>query len=356
MNKKQHTPCQKFRSFFLFLAKIGISLGILAFLVWRATQNEKTMDGLLHGEKIWTSLLLGFLFTFLAVLATIIRWWGLVRIEKMKVGFWNTLRIGYIGYLFNLALMGIVGGDLLKAWLLTRREKENYPNAGPVILGSMFVDRMIGLYALFMLASLVMLWMGIFQNPAISPTLRSASWAVLIAWAAGTIGWLVLLLPPERKKELPPPRSKAEEFFRKIASSVRLYRNYPIQLLGVLGVSILIHALFATSLYFLADGIWRASELTIPTYAQHLYISPTSMSMSAIPLPVGPVEVVLDELYRDEIGNEGIGLVVMLAYRLVCLLTALLGVFFYFSARNETRAAMEDANSESISLDSGNCP
>ncbi len=349
MDKNQRTSERKLRSFLIFLIKIGVSFGILGFLIWRAMQDEKTLDELLHGEKIWTSLTLGFFFTFLAVFMTIVRWWRLARIEKLKVGFWSTIRIGYIGYLFNLAPMGIVGGDLLKAWLLTRREKEKRPNAGAVILGSIFVDRMIGLYALFMLASLAMFAMGIFHDSNLSPTLRSASWAVVIAWAAGTIGWLVLLLPPETKKNVRPPRSKAEEIFQKIASSVRLYRNYPIQLLGILLASLLIHVLFATSLYFLADGIWRSSELAIPTYLQHLYISPTSMSASAIPLPAGPVEVVLDELYRDEIGREGIGLAVMLAYRLVCLLTALLGVFFYFSARDETRAALKDANSESIS-------
>lgn len=349
MNNNRQTSGQKFRSFLFFLVKIGVSFGILGFLVWRAMQNEKTLDGLLHGEKIWSSLALGFLFTFLAVFTTIVRWYQLVRIEKMNVGFWSTVRIGYIGYLFNLAPMGIVGGDLLKAWLLTRREKEKYPNAGPIILGSMFVDRMIGLYALFMLASLVMLAMGILQKPELSPTLRSAAWAVMLAWGIGTIGWLALLLPPESKKKVRPPRSKAEEFFQKIASSVRLYRNYPFQLLGILLASLLVHTLFATSLYFLADGLWRSSESAIPTYLQHLYISPTSMSTSAIPLPVGPLEAVFDELYRDEIGDEGVGLVVMLAYRLSCLAIALLGVFFYFSARDETRAALEDANSNSVS-------
>lgn len=339
---------EKLKSFLVFLIKIGVSLGILAFLVYRAMQDETTMNALVHGEKIWPSLALGFLFTFLAVLVTIVRWFWLVRIQGMNVGFWKTLRIGYIGYLFNLAPMGIVGGDLLKAWLLTRSVKEEHPHAGPVILGSMFIDRMIGLYALFMLASLVLLVNGTLWAPDASQVMISASWAVLIAWVVGTAGFLALLLPPESKKEPRPPKSKAEEIFRRIAGSVRLYRRFPVKLFWVLMISLLVHTLFATSLYFLADGLWRAQDP--PNFAQHLFISPTSMSMSAVPLPVGPVEVVFDELYRDSIGRTGMGLAVMLAYRFICILIALLGVIFYFSAREEIRETMEEAalNDESL--------
>ncbi len=340
MTEKKKTTSQKLQSLLFFLLKIGVSLGILAFLVYRAAQDEETMNGLLHGKKIWSSIAFGFFFTFIAVLATIVRWWRLVRIQKMQAEFWNTLRIGYIGYLFNLAPMGIVGGDLLKAWLLTRREKTRYPNAGPVILGSMFVDRMIGLYALFMLGGIAILATGVLWNPSTSQTLRSASWAVLIAWVVGTLAWMVLLCPPLSKKEPRTPRSKLEEIFQKISSSVRLYRNYPLKLAWILLISILIHASFATSIYFLADGIWRGCICPPPTFAQHMFISPASMSMSAVPLPVGPVEVVLDELYRDVTGRSGMGLVVMLAYRFICLLIGLLGVVFYFSARDEIRQTM----------------
>ncbi|MDO4629051.1 MAG: lysylphosphatidylglycerol synthase transmembrane domain-containing protein, partial [Planctomycetia bacterium] len=302
--------------------KIGISLGILLFLVYQAMQDEETMKQLLHGEKIWTSLALGFFFTFLAVLATIVRWWWLMRIQKMPARFWNTLRVGYIGYLFNLAPMGIVGGDLLKAWLLTRQMKKEEEHAGSVILASVFIDRMIGLYAIFMMAGLAVLGMGVLWQPELSPTLEKASWAVLIAWGIGTVAGLALLCPSPSSRELPPPRSRFEETFRRIATSVRLYRNFPGKLTMIVIISVLIHASFATSIYFLADGIYRA--IAPPTFAQHMYISPTSMSMTAIPLPVGPVEMVMDDLYHDVTGRTGMGLAVTLAYRFICLLIALL--------------------------------
>ncbi len=340
MENSRKTFRQKCRSLAIFCVKIGISLAILFFLVHQAMQDEETMKQLLHGEKIWTSLGFGFFFTFIAVLATIIRWWWLMRIQKMPANFWSTLRVGYIGYLFNLAPMGIVGGDLLKAWLLTRQLKQEEPHAGPVVLASVFIDRMIGLYAIFMLAGLVVLGMGVLWMPELSPILEKAAWAVLIAWGIGTIAGLALLCPPPSSREMLPPRSRFEEIFRRIASSVRLYRNFPGQLAFILVLSLLIHASFATSIFFLADGIYRAIEP--PTFAQHMYISPTSMSMSAIPLPVGPVEMVMDSMYHDVTGRTGMGLAVMLAYRFICLVIALLGVIFYFSAREEIQKTMSE--------------
>ena len=61
----------------------------------------------------------------------------------------DAMRIGFIGYLFNLAPMGIVGGDLLKAWMLAREKPGNRAKA----LASVVVDRIIGLYVLFLVAA-----------------------------------------------------------------------------------------------------------------------------------------------------------------------------------------------------------
>ena len=59
------------------------------------------------------------------------------------------MRIGFLGYLFNLAPMGIVGGDLLKAWMLAREKPGNRAKA----LASVVVDRIVGLYVLFLVAA-----------------------------------------------------------------------------------------------------------------------------------------------------------------------------------------------------------
>ena len=364
----------------VFLLKIGISIAILAFLFYQAAgatdeNGNSLFTRLWQSQKDWNALAVGFVFSFLAVLTTIVRWWWLVRLQKVPAKLLDTLRIGYVGYLFNLAPMGIVGGDLLKVWLLARHEK-NTPNAPAAIFAAAFLDRMMGLYALFMLASISILCAGVLTNPETSQVLYGISVAVLIAWGVGTIAGLAILIPPFQKSlgvENPSTtedpgtlnalgtsntpnalnaskapktpktfRAKLAHFTRETVYSVRMYRQFPIQLILALAVCLLIHSMFAVSLFFLAKGIW--TDLPIPTLAQHMYISPASNSTAAIPLPFGPLEAVLDLLYRDVVGADAVGrgLVAALAYRIVCVIIATLGVIFYFTDRSEIRSTMAE--------------
>lgn len=333
----------------LFLLKMGLSLGILGFLLYQASlsrdeNGERLLFQLWQNPKDWGALGLGFLFSFLAVFFTIGRWWYLMRIQAVRVGFWETLRVGYIGYLFNLAPMGIVGGDLLKAWLILGKRRMDTP----MVLASVLVDRLMGLYALFFLASLAILGMGVLKDPGTSSLLYTLSVAVLVAWLLGTILWLATFAYPWYRSRLFQVPEKAQGTWReipgKIVRAVWVYRHKPWSVLWVLFISLGIHTLFAISIYFIATGLWKEH----PTFWQHGYISPTSMSTSAIPLPFGPYEAVLDLFYKDVTGKAGLGLMVALAYRIICLLIASLGVLFYFLSKEEVQQTLAEEGTQKV--------
>ena len=65
----------------------------------------------------------------------------------------DAIRISFWGYLFNLAPLGIVGGDLVKAVMLDHEHPQHRAKA----LASVLVDRVIGLYILFVVASAAIL-------------------------------------------------------------------------------------------------------------------------------------------------------------------------------------------------------
>jgi len=80
----------------------------------------------------------------------------------------------------------------------------------------------------------------------------------------------------------------------------------------------------------------------------HFIVAPLSAALGVIPLPAGPQEAGLEYLYMQvpEVGKtitKGQGLVVVLAYRLIGLLIAVVGIWFYISNRRELAAAMQDA-------------
>ncbi len=344
----------KVKKIIVLLLKISISCAILGFLFYQAI-NAKDEHGktvftkLFEDQKRWELLAVGAAFALTAVTATMIRWWWLVRTLGVPVKLVETMRIGFIGYLFNLAPLGIVGGDLLKAWLLTKKMK-GVPHAGTTILAATFMDRVIGLYALFVLATLTVLVSGVMHSqtiPAeIHPWVYCFSVGVCVAAAVGTVLLFVMLGPdPSRGKmiqklgRLP----KIGEPLEKIILAFRRYQNHlgVFFLINVMGI--FIHVLFALSIFFVATGLFTDTVRLSET----LWISPTAMSMGAIPLPFGPQEAVFDILFQSHPGIEaGQGMLVALVYRLLCVTIASLGLIFYFSSRDEIQEVVRE-NEES---------
>ena len=345
---------QRLKSTLIFLLKIVLSLGILSFLIWQAWEQKdaagnRVMSALWERPMDWFRLGAGFALTFLAVLLTILRWGALIGTLGLKVRLADNLRFGYVGYLFNLAPAGIVSGDALKTWLLARRYKD-HPEVGSLLIAAAVLDRMIGLYALFMMAGLAVLAAGVLTNPETSSVMHSISVGVLIAWGVGTVAALAVFLPADRKKTAEDSEDGETEKSRflvvlgNIVRYCRMYRNYPGPLCGFLVWSLLVHTCFAFSIFMIAQGVWGREQS--PNVSQMLFISPTSMSTSAIPLPVGPYEAVLDLMYKDVTGVAGQGLVVALAYRVMCLILASLGLIFYFTDRREIRETMSENAAE----------
>ena len=62
------------------------------------------------------------------IVLTLIRWCFLVRALGITFSIRDALRIGFLGYLFNLSPAGIAGGDLLKAVMLAREHPGNRAN------------------------------------------------------------------------------------------------------------------------------------------------------------------------------------------------------------------------------------
>ena len=73
--------------------------------------------------------------------------------------FADAIRISFWGFLFNLAPLGIVGGDVVKAVMLDHEHRGHRAKA----VASVLVDRVIGLYVLFLVASAAILLTGFWR-------------------------------------------------------------------------------------------------------------------------------------------------------------------------------------------------
>jgi uncharacterized protein (TIRG00374 family) len=275
-----------------------------------------------------------------AVTLTLLRWFLLVRAIGIPIRLRDTLRLGFLGYLFNLAPMGIVGGDLLKAILLGREQHGHKTEA----LTSVFVDRMLGLWVLFLLASVASVFSGFYETQF--RWVCEVVWGVTVAFTAAVAAPLLPDLSHGRSTVMLGRIPYIGRFIRRIAESIQVYRHRLPTLAAASLLTFVIHALFASCVFLIAAALYQPFH----SLAYHLVMVPICSATGVIPISMGPFEGVLDAFYAGiplpDGGSmkAGQGLVVALGYRIATVIVAAVGLCYYLGARREVAEAMEEEN------------
>jgi glycosyltransferase 2 family protein len=341
------------KNFIITSLKIVVSGAIIAWLVWDAAKTKlmwdpatKTMvpvnvfDNLVHQPKHWGMLTAALGFCLLATLLTFVRWWYLVRTLDIPCRFRDGLRISFWGYLFNLAPLGIVGGDLVKAVMLARDHRGMRARA----VASVVVDRVVGLYLLFVVASAAILLTGFWRiNDEI---LYKICLATFLTTGIGTLGIAVMFIPgltDGRGTRALGRIPRIGPTIESLIGAVRTYRRRPGMLLFTSLMSIGVHCSNAVGCYLIACGLPGA----VLSLSKHFVIMPLSAVMGVIPLPMGPFEGVLEFLYTrvpsEVVIGKGQGLIVALTFRLMTLIIAAMGLCYYFGNRRELAEVIHEA-------------
>ncbi len=335
----------------VMVLKVGLSAAIIGYLVYDATQTTSEEHGnvfsnLVRQSKRWDMLATAWVCCAAAVGLTFLRWWRLVCALGVDLRFRDSIRISFWGYLFNLAPLGIVGGDLVKAVMLGHEHPQHRAKA----LASVLVDRVIGLYVLFVVVSAAIFLTGFWWRVADQPDIRWICKLTFLITAASTVGLIVVMGPDVtdgrvirafgRIPRVGPP-------LESLINAVRMYNRKP----GTLALSCLmtvgVHCLFALGCFCIACGL-PGNHLSV---ADHFVVVPLSSATGILPLPMGPFEAVLDYFYVNVSAPPlnvvaGQGLLVALVYRLITLLIASCGVYYYLGNRRELREVMHEAETE----------
>ncbi len=75
----------------------------------------------------------------------------MLGIQDVRLSLWNSVKLTFVGNFFNFALPGTTGGDLIKAYYLTR-----FTHRKTEAVTTIFLDRIIGLLGLVLLAGALM--------------------------------------------------------------------------------------------------------------------------------------------------------------------------------------------------------
>ncbi len=86
------------------------------------------------------------------ILLGIVRWRQVLRVHGLDLSFGRAAEISLVAHFFNSFLLGAAGGDLMKAYYAARETHHKKAEA----VGTVFVDRIIGLFALLVFTMVAM--------------------------------------------------------------------------------------------------------------------------------------------------------------------------------------------------------
>jgi uncharacterized protein (TIRG00374 family) len=88
-----------------------------------------------------------------ALLLGVIRWRMVLKVQGLNLPFGRAAEISFVAHFFNSFLLGSTGGDLMKAFYAARETHHKKTEA----VTTVFVDRLIGLWAMLLFAGLMMI-------------------------------------------------------------------------------------------------------------------------------------------------------------------------------------------------------
>lgn len=280
-------------------------------------------------------LVLAFLAYMTALVTTFLRWYVLVRALDLPFRVRDSLRLGFIGNVFNLVIPGAVGGDVIKAAYLCREQARKTQ-----AVSTMVIDRALGLLALFLLAGVMGL--GIWSTA--DPEVRRLITVVWSACVSGLLG-LAMLFTPALYRPLQwlfAGRGRLEVMVGELVAMASSYRRRLGTLAAMLVLSVGIHALYVTAFYLVSRAIFPAG---VPSLAQHLLMVPLVLFTTAIPIPFGALgvsEQVSAQLFR--LVNHPGGAVAMMGFRILMYAGGLVSLIVYFFNIGQVRELSRDVS------------
>lgn len=303
-------------------AKILFSAGIIYWLVQSGKLNFAALKNLLTPAGASVALLLVVLNLFLASE----RWRALIKSQGVPASPFKVFRLSLIGSFFNFAMPGGVGGDVIKAFYFSR---EN-PGSKVIAVTSVLMDRVLGLFAMVLLALLVMIYD--LNHIMAVPTLTTLFWFILSLFFAFIVA-LALIFSQKiydqsiLKKVI--HKLPLSEKFMKLYESMHLYGKDGKRFILVLFLSLLSQACSILFL-ILAGNAAGYTEIAAKTY---FLVAPLGYMATAIPISpagVGVGQAAFYFLFNLYNGNTSeVGPTVITAFQVTTFIVSLSGAFFY---------------------------
>jgi glycosyltransferase 2 family protein len=326
------------------------------FMIARAVLGVLLLVSVLKSGGAWESLkgMLGYV--WLVAILNIVPFIG-GSIEALRLGvlfgaqglavpFWTGFRVVAIGTLFNLWIPGGTGGDVMKLYYLSQRNRGRGVEVATILL----VDRAVALFALLVL--ILSLLIAQRTAPGIAPAIERAMLVVTIGLGVLLVALLAMWSPRLRGSKLHRWITINAPFGRylgRAADAVYAFRSKPGALVTAGLYSLAGHLL-------LAGSFALAGTVLVPSVPPALVATLSLLGLIANALPITPGgvgvgEAAAEALFRA-VGVPG-GAALVAAWRVGMIGVSIAGAGLYISGdRNRAARQGTDKLEESMGVTS----
>ena len=275
------------RKYISYLLRFIVAAAAL-YLAFRGENFTEVVDILL-GLNLW--IFAGAIgFYVIAQFIFVARWSLLLKVQSIRIGFWPAVRLHFLGLFYNNCLPGAIGGDLPRAWYVTKHTDKKLEAAL-----SVFVDRVIGLIGMLIMA-FGCYWFipeesregGFNFSFELNFFRRLAEYKSVFIWLGAAIAVvIVLLVSNSRGRNLLRRgfniiRRHGMSILSKVRQSIRIYCHKWPAIIGALLLTFCCQSLTVVAMWLIGR------EIGIDVPAKYYFIFfPVSWLLGAVPISVG---------------------------------------------------------------------
>jgi len=325
------TETQKKKYIFILVRIVVVAAGITWAVIWLSRgQRWSNLTAVFHRMNLGVfAAVLGVFVVCQLMIA--FRWWLLLRTQSIFIALWPAARLHFLGLFYNNFMPGAVGGDLLRAWYVTRHTDKKF-----YAVLSVFVDRVIGFLGSVIIA--VFFYLFFLRRQCAEAVLDIKSGLPqsfvkskqVILWVAIIFAAVFYGLLSHSKGRLLLKniwlfiKIRCKKLLENFKDAVVLYCRKPLAILSVFGLTFFLQLMTITGFWFLGRNL--GIEVGIIYY---YVFFPLSWALGAIPVSIGGAVVVEGVLAYLFIQFAGVGaeaaLALVLCQRIVWMIASLPG-------------------------------
>lgn len=264
----------------------------------------------------------------------------MLAIQDVRLSYWIAVKLTYAGNFFNFALPGTTGGDLIKAYYITR-----FTHHKTEAVTTVFLDRVIGLLGLVALAG-VMIVVSVFSEPGNRQKFGQLGVILGVVSLGLAVGALLVFSKRLRHAIRLPAlaeRLPAGEHLLRIGRAVVKMRQHKTLVAAALFNTVVLQFIVMVSAYTMALAIGMKND-----FEKYLIYVPIGFLIAAIPIAPPQGFGVMEAAYIQFFAHTGMSTVSQafafaLAVRVIQLIWALPGVLVpLLGAHVPTKAELEE--------------